>query len=60
LPGESELLSIDYDRTGRRADEAVELTVVVDDPTDMPSTTLRECRTDNNTASVMASCQVLF
>ncbi|MCZ7678011.1 MAG: FG-GAP-like repeat-containing protein [Sandaracinaceae bacterium] len=60
LPGESELLSFEHDRTGEPAGDEVTFRVVVDDPSDMPSDALRECRPDNNTAEVSASCLIIF
>ena len=60
LPGESELLSLAYDRAGSPPGDAFELRVVVDDPLDAPSDMLRECRPDNNAAMITASCQILF
>ncbi len=59
LPGESEGLSIPYDLTGRPDGDVVRFRVVVDDPTDTPSTSLVECHRDNNTAETMGSCSIL-
>lgn len=60
LPGDSEGLSIPYDLGTRPAGDAVRFRVVVDDPTDTPSTSLVECHADNNTAETMGSCQILL
>ena len=60
LPGESELLSIEHDRSGEPGGDELTFRVVVDDPSDMPSEALDECRPDNNTAEVAASCLIVF
>lgn len=51
LPGEAETLSVRYELPAGRALDPVNVFVVINDPREMPVTTLHECRDGNNAST---------
>ena len=58
LPGQSELLSLDYPLQGTEGDP-VRFRLVVNDPNQTPLDTLSECRPDNNSAETDGRCSLI-
>ncbi len=60
LPGESEVLSVEYSIPAGRETEVFEFSATLNDPDDMPLVGLNECRPDNNGAGpISVSCPIV-
>ena len=60
LPGESEVLGLDYPIPSGTSTEPFTFTARLNDPAEMPLVGLNECRPDNNTAGpIIANCPII-